>query len=289
MLEVASLIVAVGHGLILIVHVIGVLHLCPHKVLREVFPDLDNLSVLVRNTQRVVHLLAAVELEGVRDFAKMPAGAVSECAASSLRSLATGLHFPSSGLAGCCCGSFLCIKPQSGKGGCSVGIGYHRRVQLAILTQEENLIARSGLGRRFCLADAETFLVGYVQVLIAEDYGTLTIGTAIIGHSNEPGLVENLRYLLTGSICVAQSILQSPPNLKTSILLALNDVGKGLESLREPVRAMQSAVEFLRGNLANNGSNPSATFLGERFHFVYVVVSGVLGDVYRVKIPGSFQ
>ena len=133
----------------------------------------------------------------------------------------------------------------------------------------------------------EADVLAYLDVIIVEDNGTRTIHTAIVLHSDKSCLMEYLGGFLACRIGIAKSILQTLPNLQTGILFTLNDVGKGLESLREPVRSVEVAVKFAFRKFPHHVCNLLAERLGKRLHLVDVVLAGIIRYLHMIQVAGK--
>ena len=157
MLELPACVHAVTHGFLLVVHIVCILHLCPHKVCRE------QLALSCFG----VH---AVELERVWYLAQVPTGTVCQLATSSLCSLATCLYLLAACLCNTCNWGCICIKPYTHWSSLAVWIGNHRRIEFAVF-QHKHLIADTCLCRWLVLADA--VLCGVLCYIVAVFVGKL--------------------------------------------------------------------------------------------------------------------
>ena len=160
----------------------------------------------------------------------MPSRTISESSASALSSTATCLYFRPSSFACSSNRSCICIKPNAYRGRFSIWICYHRRVKLAVL-QDKDLITDTCLCRRLILSYPESLFVIDAYVIIAENDSAISVGSAIILVTNKSCFRENFTRLFFRT----KGINKPSANFKTCILLAFNDIGKGVESVTEPV------------------------------------------------------
>ena len=131
--------VAVAHRFILVVLIHRILTLGPHEVGGEQFLD-AGLRV------------ESGKLLGQRDVTEMPARTERQRTAAALRPLAAGTHLRASGLAGRRGDSDVCIQPHTHGRSLTVGVCYHRWVELPVFGIE-HLVRDASLLRRIFLAD----------------------------------------------------------------------------------------------------------------------------------------
>ena len=162
MLELAARVIAIAHSLLLVIHVSGILHLGPHKVLRE--------QLLLASLR-----VNAVKLKRVRYLAKVPSGSVSQLAATALSTLAASLHLLTTSLA--LTGQRRCVsvKPYTHRSSRTVRVSNHRRVELTAL-QHKHLVADARLPRSLLLTDAEH------QILLIRNFFTINAWILEIFH-----------------------------------------------------------------------------------------------------------
>ena len=158
MLELTARVHAVTHGFLLVVHIVRILHLCPHKISGEqlLLPCLG---------------IQTVELQSIRNLTQVPTGTISQPAAATLCSLASCLHLLPACLRHTGNRSSVSVKPNTHRSSLTTRIRHHRRIEFAIL-QHKHLIADTCLCGWFVFAEAVTcgVLCHIVAVFVRKFY-----------------------------------------------------------------------------------------------------------------------